>query len=359
MKLKRILKMFIGFDVVPDARIFNTRFLVLLFLWVYLFSPGICWADRILFAPRNTLSGTLEKLSGGKITFSVAGSSEIKIPVEKVLKVYTKKNVVVVLNNGARLVGNLVPTGGKGKLGIHLAKAKRRKQPVVLLWKDVQAINPPDREWKGNISIGGSSQTGNTERTNFSIAGKGELALKQDVFSLSFLHNFAEENDRVTARNTYGAFKFEHYFNSAWYWLLSAELLNDKFKDLNLRAIIGPGVGYTVWNDAVKSLKLEGGISYFSEDLRTGVDERWFTARAASNFSYNLMDWLQFTHQVLVYPSVEDLEDFKLRNEIGVVATVHDGFSVKISNILEHNSMPPVGVKKDDTTWLYSIQYDF
>ena len=135
--------------------------------------------------------------------------------------------------------------------------------------------------------------------------------------------------------------------------------MNDKFKDLNLRAIIGPGVGYTVWNDAVKSLKLEGGISYFSEDLRTGVDERWFTARAASNFSYNLMDWLQFTHQVLVYPSVEDLEDFKLRNEIGVVATVHDGFSVKISNILEHNSMPPVGVKKDDTTWLYSIQYDF
>ncbi len=331
----------------------------LLFAGALLWLPTPSLADRIKFKPGNILSGTLNGFSGGVVLFSTPDSPKVKIPASKILKVYTKKSVVVAMKNGARLIGGLVPVRGEGKFGIRLAKVKHRKKPVVLSWDDVAAINPPDRHWAGNVSLGGSTQTGNTERTNLSVSGEGELSLKRDSFFISFLHNFAEENDNVTARNTYGSFKFEHSFNSNWFWLLSSELLNDKFKDLNLRAIIGPGVGYTVWNDAVKVLKLEAGISYFSEDLKVGMDDQWFTARLAGRFSYKVFDWLKFVNKVLAYPSVEDLEDFTLRNEANIIASMGNGWGLKVSNILEHNSMPPLGVVKDDTTWIYSVQFEF
>ncbi|QPJ63607.1 MAG: DUF481 domain-containing protein [Candidatus Nitronauta litoralis] len=333
--------------------------LVFFLMGVLLWLPNPVLADKIKFKPGNILAGTLHGFSGGTVLFSTPDSPKVKIPAGKIIKVYTKKHVVVVMRNNARLIGRLVPVRGKGKFGIRLASAKGRKKPVVLSWGDVKAINPPDRHWAGSVALGGGTQTGNTERTNLSVSGEGELALKRDSFFLSFLHNFAEENDKVTARNTYGSFKFEHSFNSKWFWLLSSELLNDKFKDLNLRAIIGPGVGYTIWDDDVKVLKLEGGLSYFSEDLKVGMDDQWFTARFAGRFTYKLFEWLKFVNKVLVYPSVEDLNDFTLRNEANIIANMGDGWGIKVSNILEHNSMPPLGVVKDDTTWIYSVQYEF
>lgn len=331
----------------------------LLVLCLVLCLPMASRADRVLFKPKNFLSGTVDSFASGKLSFATPDSKALKIPADKILKISTSKPVVVVLKNGAKLVGRLVPVNDKGKFGMRISRAKNQKRPVVLGWSDVEAINPPDRQWKGDISLGGSSQTGNTERTSFSVQGEGEVEFKRDTFALSFLHNFAEENDEVTARNTYGSFKFEHAFNARWFWLLSAELLNDRFKDLNLRAIIGPGMGYTVWKDPVKTLKLEAGLSYFSEDLRVGADDHWFSGRFAGNFSYQLMEWLRFTHRVLVYPSLEEFEDVKLRNEINLIASMSDHWAVKISNILEHNSQPPAGVKKDDTTWLYSVKYAF
>ena len=190
------------------------------------------WADKVLFAPKNVLSGKLNGMQRGVVSFSTPDSPNVKIPVSKIIKMVTRKPVVIVMKEGSRLIGRILAGWEKGKFGVRLSKASRQRQRPVFSWTEVEAINPPDKQWSGDASIGGSSQTGNTERTSFSVAGSGALKLKEDLFSLKFLYNFAEENDRVTARNTYGAFKFEHNFNADWYWLLSTELLNDKFKDL-------------------------------------------------------------------------------------------------------------------------------
>ena len=48
---------------------------------------------------------------------------------------------------------------------------------------------------------------------------------------------------RNAARNTFGAMKFDHFFTDNFFSALSLELLKDDFKDLNLRAILGLGLG--------------------------------------------------------------------------------------------------------------------
>ena len=61
-------------------------------------------------------------------------------------------------------------------------------------------------------------------------------------------------------------------FKKSLYGYLGVELLNDKFKDLNLRTTIGPGVGYQIWDDLIKLLSFEVGMSYMN---RNSMQDSW------------------------------------------------------------------------------------
>lgn len=108
---------------------------------------------------------------------------------------------------------------------------------------------------------------------------------------MDFLYNIAEENGVMTSRSAYAALKYDYFIRKKVYSYLAPELLNDKFKDLNLRVAVGPGLGYQIWDDKIKSLGLEAGLSYFSEDLRSGPDKQWLTARFVGNLKAAATVW--------------------------------------------------------------------
>ena len=83
----------------------------------------------------------------------------------------------------------------------------------------------------------------------------------------------------------------------------------------NLRATVGPGVGYQIWDDDRKALSVEAGVSYFIEDLKTGEDEKYATGRVGANFRYKIFDTLVFNDNVIFYPSIENTKEYSLRNE--------------------------------------------
>jgi putative salt-induced outer membrane protein YdiY len=158
-----------------------------------------------------------------------------------------------------------------------------------------------------------------------SAGARASRKTEKDRFSLRFLYNYAEEDGEVSARNTYSALKYDYFFTEKTYGLIGIELLSDEFKDLNLRTVVGPGVGYQVCDKPDKSLGLEAGVSYFSEDRK----------------------------------EVEDFGEYQLRNEAALASPLTSGWSLKLTNIIEHDSNPPVGIEKSDIYWLFGLAYNF
>lgn len=312
-------------------------------------------ADKILLINGDLVKGTVEQVEGDILTLSTGYSDPLKLRIGKIKNIATDKPVVIHLTTGEILKGKIL-SGKDGKLRVEDSKGRGR---VTLDWARVKAINPPPNKWKGDISVGGSLQSGNTERLTSSIGFKTKRKFDDDRFEFKFLFNYAEENDKVTARNTYGSMKLDHFFTPKWYGYLGVEMLSDKFKDLNLRTIIGPGVGYQVWDDPKKSLGVEGGFSYFSEDLKNGVDDRWVTARVAGNLEYHFTDSLVFSNDFTVFPSTENFGDYILRNEAAVTTSLMAGWHLKLSNILEQNNNPPARVEETDLTWILALGYAF
>ena len=325
---------------------------------IFLLFVTQAFADEIILENGDRLTGTVVSVEQETLTLVTDYSDSIKIRKGKIIRISTNNPVDIHLKNGEVLKGK-VRTEEAGRFVVEPTEGR---EETVVAWENVAAINPAPiipPKWKGNANIGAGMQSGNTERTSASVGVEATRKSDEDRFSLRFLFNYAEDEDEVTARNTYGAGKYDYFFTKKIYGYVGIELLNDKFKNLNLRTVAGPGIGYQIWDDPTKSLLFEGGLSYFSEDLKEGEDDQWLSGRLASNIRYNIKNFLTFTDYLIIYPSLQSVGDYQLRNEAALNSSIGLNWSLRLANILERNSAPPVNVKKDDWQWILGLQYNF
>jgi len=323
-----------------------------------LLCPSPVRADRVELDNGDRLSGQVLLMAEDALTLKTDYAGELKIPASRVRAIVTDSEAEVHLATGEVLKGRLEKTPDRG-----LVVAASSQRPAIAIdWAAVTAVNPPppaDPGWEGSITIGAGRQSGNTERSHLSLSGEGLRRLEKSRFSLGLQFNYAEENGEIDTRNTYGRFKYDYFLTEKFYWYLGVEMLKDKFKDLNLRTVIGPGVGYQVWDDKDRSLLFEGGLAYFSEDLKEGEDQHWVTARLATDMRFRLFEMLVFGERLVIYPSVEEFGEYQVRNEASLATPLKAGWSLKLSNILEYDSDPEPDVKKTDSNTQLGLQYAF
>jgi len=314
-------------------------------------------ADQILLKNGDRLTGTVVKAEKGILTLKTAYAEKLEIQADAVQSITTEQPVDVRLQGGEMVSGPL-----KGTAGELQVLAGPERGATTIAWPQVASINvppPPPSIWNGNMFLGAYKQSGNSDRTSASLGGEATRRSARDRFSLGLLYNYAKEDNQLSARDTYGAIKYDYFFTQKFYGYLGVELLKDRFKDLNLRTIVGPGVGYQLWDEPIKSLALEAGLAYFSEDRITAADDQWLTARLGARFRYKLSEQVTFTDNLTIYPNLEAGGQFTARNEAALVTTIAGPWSLRLANILEHDSDPAAGIKKNDSKSSVNLQYSF
>jgi putative salt-induced outer membrane protein YdiY len=313
------------------------------------------FADNIEFGDGNILQGTVATLEKGTLVFSTAYAEKIKIPVDQIKTISTDKTVTIKMTNDSILAGKLT-TLEDGQVAVILDLVG---ETVPFEWAQVKTINEPPGSWSGNFAAGGTVQTGNVERVSLSVGFDARRDWEHDRFQFRFLYNYAEDTGKISSRNTFGAMKFDHFFTENFFSALSLEMLKDEFKDLNLRAIIGLGLGYRIWNDDVKTLEVEAGITYFSEDLDLGPDDQFMSGRVGITYSYKILENLLFQDYMLYYPNFEKPKKYRLRNEASLISQLGQGWSLKLTHIFDQNSDPSPGVEDKDQQFIFALQYTF
>jgi len=312
-------------------------------------------ADEIVLENGNTLTGKVIKAEKGALTLSTDYSKPIVVRTTTIRKVRTDGEISIHLVNGEVLKGRLY-TDEQGAIVVEPSDGRAA---TVISWEKVESINPPPQNWSGSISIGASSQSGNTERTSASIGAEADRRTTNDRTSFRFLFNYAEDGSQVTERNTYGALKYDYFFSKKHYGYLAIEMLSDKFKDLSLRTVVGPGVGYQLIDDATKSLSAEFGVSYFSEDHIVAKDDSWISARLAGTLKWLIADAITFADHLAIYGKVDKLSNYNLRNEASVSTAILSSWALKLTNIVDYSSKPAPGIEKTDVQWILALQYAF
>jgi len=316
-------------------------------------------ADEVVLANGDKLTGRIIGIKENVLTLETSYSEDpIKLHYESVRQMNSSEPVEVHLNDGEILKGKIT-TNSSGQL---VVDAEAGREAVVLEFKNIAALNPPPEKpvaWKGNVTVGGNMQSGNSDTMNISAGALAVRRTENDRFLLNLLYNRTEDSGQRTAENTYGQLKYDYFLNPKWYLYLNIDMLADEFKDIKFRTTVGPGVGYQIWDEENKSLSLEAGVSYTSEDRDLGQDDEWVSARIGVNFLKKLFDRVLFTDQAVIYPSLEDSGEYILRNEASLITDIGASLALKLSNIWERNSDPDPGLEQDDFTWILGLQYSF
>jgi putative salt-induced outer membrane protein YdiY len=328
--------------------------LCLVFLFFFAFTQDVR-ADQVVLDNGDTLSGTIEKIVAGKLTLKTEYAGSIDIDITKIKKVSTTSPVEVHLQDGEVLKGQLT-TEENGQIKV---QESEQRQATTFDWIKVASINPPPSEWTGSIVVGANDQTGNTHRNGASLAIAASRKTDIDKFSLGYQFNYSQENGKVTARNHYGYLHYDYFFTKKWYGYLGTELLSDTFRDLKLRVAVGPGAGYQFWDDPIKSLSLEAGLSYIHESHETRSDEDFLSARIGGNFKYNIANFIIFTDGLILYPRLDHVGRYLLHNEAALSAPLGSAWALRFANILDHDSNPSPGRAENDIQWLLGMQYAF
>jgi putative salt-induced outer membrane protein YdiY len=318
-------------------------------------APHLLLADEIVLDNGTCLTGTVTSLIGNVLTLTSDYAEPIKIKKEHISRISTDKPVELHLTSKEIIKGK-IRTCDDGRIVVDQGYGREATGIDI---KSIKAINPPPSwKWHGNVTVAGSVESGNTDKSGLAFGADARRRGDNDRFTMRFLYNIGQEDDKLNTRNVFGAMQYDYFFARKFYEYLAVELFNDTFKDIKLRAIVGPGIGYQVWEEPDKSLSLEAGVSYFYRDSNEHQDTSWFSARLAANCRFKISKWLVFTDWLVLYPSLEN-STFVVRNEAALLTAAGAGWSLKVADVLDYVNNPPNGKKSTDSLFTVGLQYAF
>jgi hypothetical protein len=101
----------------------------------------------------------------------------------------------------------------------------------------------------------------------------GEVTLQwpaiQEIKSEQLLHStndLATAATRVTANTNKGGARYDHDITPRLFGFLNADFFTDALQDLNLRSVLGGGLGFDVIKKPSTTLDLLGGVAYTREN---------------------------------------------------------------------------------------------
>jgi putative salt-induced outer membrane protein YdiY len=205
-------------------------------------------------------------------------------------------------------------------------------------------------QWSGALTLGATWTDGNTEtgtfNGNFNAVRRGE----KDRWTFDGFVNYGETTDTVTddtdvtTNNSGGGAKYDYFYSKRTYFFGNSSFKVDHVADLDLRGILGAGVGYQ-WMETEKTKwGTEAGLSYVDEDFSDDdFDADFVAARLASNLIYQISASASFEQVAEVLPSLEDSEDViaKLDNRLKMKIT--GKWIAQIQYVLDFDGSVPTG----------------
>ena len=264
----------------------------------------------------------------------------------------TDGSVELVFASGETLNGQLVADGSGGMMLV----ADDGGQTAVV-WATVSEIDPAAMRWSGDFAVGGMLATGNSETHGVTI--EGDLVRDAHANRIRSKLRFAltDANGEQVANKTLVEVHYDHYLTRRAYLHVTELLINDKFRDLDVRSVTTAGIGYKLVTRSNFQVDAEAGLSYLAERFITAPNEDRPTLQAAVNATWT-DGRLTLANDFVIHPSLEDTQFF-LVDHATIDAALSGSWDLTLSALIQHDNEPSAAVEQTDVQWLAGGRYSF
>ena len=330
-------------------------------------------ADQVVMKNGDRISGAFVKKDAKTLTIKSEFFGVVTLPWEQIETVKADTPINVVLPGNQTVKGTLATTDGKVEV---VAGDDKRQVPAA----DIVALRNSDEQrayerlqaprladlWVGTGTIGWTGTSGNAKTATWSTGLSAARVTNTDKLFTYFnsIKASASINNvsAQTAQAVRGGWGYNRNLKPRVFFNGFNDWEYDKFQNLDLRTVIGAGLGYNAWKAERGRLDLLGGLAYNREKfdpvrpllpfVRNGAEAYW-----GDDINYKLNARTSFFQGFRMFNNLQESARWRMNFDTGATTQLTKWLTWNLAISDRFLNSPVAGRKKND--FLYTTGFGF
>jgi putative salt-induced outer membrane protein len=321
-------------------------------------APALC-ADTVVLSSGDRLTGTAVKLEGGKLTFKTAYADAIAIAWDQVTSLTTSQPLVLPLPSAQKTLSvtsversskNLIVATPTGPATLDAAEVTILRSPADQ--KAYEASLRPGwaHAWAGAFNLSFALAHGNSQTASFGAGLTVARPTRTDKTSLyaTTLYNKDGHAGVTTANAASGGLRYDHNLNPKIFGFGSGDFSADALQNLDLRSILGGGLGWHSIAKPRQTLDLMGGLVWTHETYSPGPTNSFAALVIGEQFSRKVGAASLFNEQASFYPDLQQSGQYQFSFDSTFNTRLGKLFNWQTTFSDRYTSFPPAGALSND-----------
>jgi len=337
------------------------------------------WSDQVTLKNGDRLSGSISKSDGKTLVIKTDYAGDVTVKFDAIQDITAASDMHVELGDKTA-VGTVTTSGDNVVVATRTSgpvEAPRSAMTVLRSAAEQQAyektLHPLWTEgWSGGINVGFAVTRGNSETKSLNVAfmtvRKGfKDKLSMYANSIYATNDLPGANPPTTANSIGGGIRYDRDFRPRLFGFVNADFFHDELQTLDLRSIVGGGLGVHAVKREATTLDLLSGMNYthesysapFNPDKPDVKSRSLAAATLGDEFRQKLGKSTVITQSLYFYPDFTNTGQYRGTFNFGTVTKINKwlGWQNSFGDI--YVSAPPEGKRKNDILLSTGLNFSF
>ena len=326
------------------------------------------WADQIIMKNGDRITGALVKQEGKTVTMKTDLFGVVTAAWDQVASIESAKPINVVLKNGKSLEGTLSTSGGKIEIATKDTRVETSPAEVVTLrnadeQRAYERLLKPGlfQLWAGGATVGWAGTNGNAKTLTFTTAFNAARVTNNDKTTLYFnlikASALINRQSASTAQAVRGGIGYDHNINPRLFANVFNDYEYDRFQDLDLRFVIGGGLGFHAIKGERSMLDLLAGVDYNHASFSTPLTRNAAEVFWGDEYTLKLNGTSSLLQSFRMFDNLSDLGAYRINFDASLSSRLRKWMTWNVALSDRYLSRPAPGRKTND--WLYTTGLGF
>jgi putative salt-induced outer membrane protein YdiY len=310
-------------------------------------------ADQVVLKNGDTITGSVIKKDGAKLTLKSEFLGEVSIPWTAIKSLKSDQELTVVLPTGESVKGKIATNGDNLDVAAAGGEKTAPLATVTAVRDDAeqaawQRLQHPSlfQLWAGNYNFGLALARGNARTASLTNTFNATRATTHDKIILNFNQIYASalvtnvvngvstSANNTTANSVRGGGEYDRNLNPKIFLTVNNSYEHDRFQNLNLRAVIGGGVGWNAAKTDKLTLSVQGGGDFNRENYMNAPNQNVAEVNFGDDLLYKFTPATSVTQDFRIYPNLSDTGQYRMNFDLSAVTAIKKwlGFNVTFSD---------------------------
>ena len=350
--------------------------------WVLSLFAVNAMADQITLKNGDRLTGAIVKSDAKTLLIKTEFAGEVTVQWEAVSGMVSSQPLHLGLKDGQTIVGMVTATGNKIEVATNETGAvTASKEAVAAVRNDaeqkayddqIERLRHPHLTdfWSGLLDTGLSLTRGNSDSLTYSLAGKAARVTDRDKIMVYSNAIYAKSTvngaSNTTAHTIRGGVRGDLNVGEKLFVFGFTDFEYDAFQHLDLRNVVGGGLGYHAVKRAKTTFDLFGGGSfeqeYFSPNpptQLTSLTRKSGEIVAGEELNTKLNNRMTWSERFTLYPNVSNTGEYRYQFDTSAATKLKNWLSWQITFSDRFLSDPLPGLKKNDLLLSTGVRLTF